>query len=204
MTSDPRRESPLIKLLIDFGPLLVFFLINSFAPVDKGERLFVATGAFMLATAAAMLISKVKLGRISVMLWVTGIFVLLFGGLTLWLHDETFIKIKPTIIYSLFAAILFFGLVTGRPTLQLVLEGAYPGLDGAGWRKLTRNWAWFFVAMAVLNEILWRMLSTDAWVTFKTFGVAPISLVFAFAQAPMMMRHGFGKPADDVPLPPQG
>lgn len=195
MTAE-RSMSTGTKLMIDFGPLLIFFLANSFGGV------FVATAAFMLATAAAMLVSKIKTGGISPMLWFTGLVVAVFGGLTLYLHDETFIKLKPTIIYSMFAAILIFGMVTGRPVLKLVLESAYPSLQDEGWRKLTRNWAIFFVCMAVLNEIVWRSVSTDTWVQFKVWGVTIISLIFAMAQAPILMRHGTQDP--EPPVPPQG
>jgi len=186
----------LFRLGLDFGPLLIFFLINSRMGV------FAATAAFMLATAVAMLLSRIKLGRISPMLWLSGLMVLGFGGLTLYFHNENFIKIKPTIIYSMFAIILFFGLYTGRPTLQLVMETAYPRLDDAGWRKLTRNWGLFFLAMAILNECIWRTQSTSTWIAFKLWGVLPLSLIFAMAQAPILMKHGAKEP--EPPVPPQG
>ncbi len=187
-----------LKLAVDFGPLLIFFIMNSLKGV------FAATAAFMLATAAAMLISKIRTGRVSAMLWLSGIMVLGFGGLTLWLHDVTFIKLKPTIVYLMFASILFFGLFSGRPTLKIVLEAAYPGLDDAGWHKLSRNWGFFFVAMAVLNEIVWRTQTTDFWVAFKLWGVTPLSLVFAMAQAPIMMKHGVKPEKVEPPITPQG
>ena len=187
-----------VKLAIDFGPLLIFFVANSLGGI------FVATASFMLATAIAMLVSKLKAGTISPMLWFTGIVVLVFGAATLYLHDESFIKLKPTIIYSMFASILFFGMATGRPMLKLVLESAYPALDDDGWRKLTRNWALFFTAMAILNEAVWRSVSTDTWVQFKVWGVTTLSLVFALAQAPILMRHGAGDKASEESIPPQG
>src|SRR5690606_30931510 len=130
----------------------------------------IATSAFMIATVAAMLISWMKAGRISPMLWITGALVVVFGGLTVWFHDETFIKVKPTIVYTMFAVILGYGLATGRPLLRMLLESAYPGLDDIGWRKLTVNWALFFVGMAVLNEAVWRTQSWDFWVAFKLWG----------------------------------
>lgn len=187
-----------LKLAIDFGPLLIFFLANSYKGV------FAATAAFMLATAVAMLVSKLKVGKVSPMLWLSGMMVLGFGGLTLWLHDETFIKLKPTIVYLMFASILFFGLITGRPTLKIVLETAYPGLDDAGWHKLTRNWGLFFIAMALLNEAVWRTQTTDFWVAFKLWGVIPLSLVFAMAQAPILMKHGMKPDNVEPPITPQG
>jgi intracellular septation protein len=194
--------SPMMRLAVDLGPLIVFFAANSLADI------YVATLAFMIATGVAIALSWVKAGRVSPMLWVSGAAVLLFGGLTLWLHDETFIKVKPTIIYVTFAAILGFGLATGRPTLKLVLEQAYPEMDEIGWRKLTRNWALFFAGMAVLNEAVWRSVSTDMWVQFKVWGVTALSVLFALAQAPILMRHGAvgrePKRPPEPPLPPQG
>ena len=139
------------------------------------------------------------------MLWMTGVLVVVFGGLTLWFHDETFIKIKPTIIYAMFAAILFFGLITGRPVLQSMLGTAYPGLSEPGWRKLTRNWACFFVFMAVLNEAVWRNSTWDFWVAFKVWGAIPLTLLFAIANVPMLLKHGLmveDKAVTDIP--PEG
>lgn len=196
--TEARSMPTSVKLAIDFGPLLIFFLANSFGGI------FVATASFMLATAVAMLVSKLKVGSISPMLWFTGAVVLVFGAATLYLHDETFIKLKPTIIYSMFAAILFFGMATGRPMLKMVLESAYPALDDDGWRKLTRNWALFFTAMAILNEVVWRSVSTDTWVQFKVWGVTTLSLLFALAQAPILMRHGAADKAAEETIPPQG
>ena len=187
-----------LKLAIDFGPLLAFFIANSLAGV------FTATAAFMAATAVTMLVSKMKMGRVSPMLWLSGLMVLAFGGLTLWLHNETFIKVKPTIVYVMFASILFFGLISGKPTLKIVLETAYPGLDEAGWHKLTRNWGLFFIAMALLNEAVWRTQSTDFWIAFKLWGVVPLSLVFAMAQAPILMKHGMKLDKAEPPITPQG
>ena len=130
--------------------------------------------------------------------------VLVLGGLTIWLHNETFIKVKPTIYYALVAGLLTFGLMTGRPLLKLVLGSAYPGLDEEGWRKLTRNWAIFFVVMAVVNEAVWRNSTTDFWIAFKLWGVVPATLLFAVANVPMLMRHGLSaeepKPVEPGPV----
>jgi intracellular septation protein len=178
------------KLLIDLGPLLIFFLVNFLAPVPAVLKIFVATGAFMIAMVIAMIFSALRFGKISPMLWFSGLMVVVLGGLTIWLHNETFIKMKPTIYYSLTAAILSFGLFTGKPLLKTVLEASFPGLDGEGWIKLTRNWAVFFVALAILNEIVWRNSSTDFWVGFKLWGVIPATMIFTFANLPMMIRHG--------------
>jgi intracellular septation protein len=199
--------SPGAKLAIDFGPLLIFFLVNMFAPVSGIEKIFVATGAFMIATILAMIGSKLAHGAISLMLWFNGAMVVLFGGATLWLHDATFIKVKPTIYYVMLAAILFFGLVAKRPTLKLVLGSAYPGLTERGWTILSRNWAWFFAAMAIANEAVWRHVSTDAWVAFKLWGALPATIIFAFANVPLLMRHGMGDDAAEkemAQVPPEG
>jgi intracellular septation protein len=189
------------KLLIDLGPLLVFFLVNFLAPVPTFMKIFVATGAFMVAMVAAMLFSAIRYRRISPLLWFSGIMVVVLGGLTIWLHDETFIKMKPTVYYALVAALLTFGLVTDRPLLQRVLGSTYPGLDEAGWTKLTRNWAVFFVFMAALNETVWRNSSTSFWIGFKLWGALPLTFLFAAANIPMLMRHGLMK-EDAVPVEP--
>ena len=189
------------KLLIDLGPLLVFFLVNFFAPVPQILKIFVATGAFMVAMVAAMLFSALRYRSISPLLWFSGIMVVLLGGLTIWLRDETFIKMKPTIYYLLVAGLLGFGLATGRPLLQRVLGSAYPGLDEPGWTKLTRNWALFFAFMALLNEVVWRNSSTSFWIGFKLWGALPLTFLFAAANIPMLLRHGLMK-EDAVPAEP--
>lgn len=189
------------RLLIDLGPLLVFFLANFFAPVPDVAKIFVATGAFIVAMVAAMLFSAIRYRRISPLLWFSGIMVVVLGGLTIWLHDRTFIQIKPTIYYTLVAGLLGFGLVTGRPLLQQVLGSTYPGLDEDGWRKLTRNWALFFAFMAVLNEAVWRNTSWDFWIGFKLWGALPLTFLFAAANIPMLLRHGLTK-EDATPTEP--
>ena len=187
------------RLLIDLGPLLVFFGVN-FATGD----IIMATGAFMVAITAAMIVSKLKYRHISPMLWFSGVMVLVLGGVTIWLHDETFIKIKPTIYYVMVSSILLFGLFTGRNLLKAVLGTAYPGLSERGWQILNRNWALFFLAMAVLNEAVWRNSSTDFWIGFKIWGFVPATFIFALAHIPMLMRHGLtleeGK--EEPPVPP--
>jgi intracellular septation protein len=197
--------SPGLRMLIDFGPLAVFFAVNSFAPGIQIQRVITATAAFMVAMVAAMLLSWWKARHISPMLWITAALVLPFGALTIYFHDQTFIQIKPTIVYTMFAVILGYGLVAGKPLLQMLLEQAYPGLSAKGWRLLTINWAGFFVAMAVLNEAMRQALDWDAWVTFKTWAVIPLTLVFAMLNIPMLLKHGLqlDKP-EDTPLPPEG
>jgi intracellular septation protein len=173
-----------LKLALDFGPLLVFFGANKLGDV------FMATAAFMAATLLAMLISLWKTRHIPPMLIFTGIIVIVFGGLTLWMQDATFIKLKPTLIYGMFAGILLFGMATKRSYLKLVLGEALPALDDAGWAKLTRNWAVFFIMLMGANEVARQMLTTDQWVNFKVWGVTAATFVFALAQAPLLSRHG--------------
>jgi intracellular septation protein len=189
------------KLLIDLGPLLVFFLVNFLAPVPAVMKIFVATGSFMVAMIAAMLFSAIRYHRISALLWFSGIMVVILGGLTIWLHDETFIKLKPTLYYLLVAGLLAFGLATDRPLLQRVLGSTYPGLDETGWNKLTRNWAIFFAFMACLNEAVWRNSSTSFWIGFKLWGALPLTFLFAAANIPMLLRHGLMK-EDAIPVEP--
>lgn len=180
----PRRvPSPTVKAILDFAPLLVFFVANRVADI------YVATAAVMATTLLSMAIAHFRYGRIPPMLWLVGVMVFVFGTATLVLHDPAFIKIKLTVIYVLLASVLIFGAVTGRPLLKLVLGDAFTGLSDAGWAKLTRNWIIFFIALAVLNEVLRRNLSTDDWVTFKVWGVTGLTFIFALAQTPILMRH---------------
>lgn len=184
----PKKHlAPLSKLALDLGPLLLFFFANSYGGI------YFATGAFMVATVVTLAISYYLIRRFPVMPIFTAVIVMVFGALTLWLHDDTFIKLKPTIIYVMFAAILLFGLATGRPLFQLVLDGAFH-MKEEGWKLLTRNWAFFFLAMAVVNEFVWRSFTTDQWVTFKTFGFLPLTVVFALLQAPIMAKYSIKDP----------
>ena len=195
--AETREPSGAGRLLVDVGPLLVFFLVNFFAPVPGALKIFVATGAFMAAMIAALIYSAMRYRHVSPLLLFSGVMVVVLGGLTIWLHNETFIKIKPTIYYGIVAALLTFGLATGRPLLKSVLGSTYPGLDEDGWRKLTRNWAIFFAVMAVVNEAVWRNSTTDFWISFKLWGAIPATLLFAFANVPMLLRHGLA--LDDKP-----
>jgi intracellular septation protein len=199
--SVPREPQGGARLLIDLGPLLVFFLVNFLAPVPAVMKIFVATGAFMVAMVIAMIFSALRYRRISPLLWFSGVMVLLLGGLTIWLHDETFIKMKPTIYYVLVAGLLTFGLLTDRPLLQRVLGSTYPGLDETGWSKLTRNWALFFAFMAIVNEAVWRNSSTQFWIGFKIWGALPLTFLFAAGNIPMLLKHGLMK-EDAVPAEP--
>ncbi len=195
--------SPGLRMALDYGPLIVFFAVNFLAPGLPLVRLMFATGAFVVATGIAMAVSFAKTRHISPMLWLTGILVIVFGGLTLYFHDPKFIQMKPTFIYSLLAALLGFGLLTGRPLLQSMLESAYPGLSALGWKKLTFNFMLFFIGMAILNEIVRRNYSQDFWVGFKLWGAIPLTVLFSVANLPMLLRHGLNTDAP-VELPPEG
>ena len=174
--------NPVVKLSLDLGPLLIFFGAYSRAGIMAG------TAAFMVATVLALAIGYALTRRIAILPLATAVIVLIFGGLTLIFDNELFIKLKPTIIYSLFAFVLFGGLGLGRPLLK-PLMGMMVQLNEAAWRVLTLRWAWFFVLCAILNETVWRNFSTDTWVAFKVFGFTPITIVFALAQVPFIHRH---------------
>jgi intracellular septation protein len=182
----PPELNPLLKLALDIGPLLLFFFVNT------RWGIFAATGVFMAATLVSIAVTYAMAGRIPVMPLVSAIVVMVFGGLTLYLQDETFIKLKPTIIYALFAILLLGGLAVGRSLLAMVLDSMFQ-LTDEGWRKLTLRWGVFFTVMAVLNEAVWRSVSTDAWVAFKTFGFLPLTILFALAQTPLIVRHSADK-----------
>jgi intracellular septation protein len=179
---DKTRPHPLFKLATELGPLMVFFVANA------KFNLFVATGAFMVAVIAAMIASYVVTRHVPMMAIVTAVIVIVFGTLTLVLHDETFIKVKPTIVYTLFAAILGGGLLFGRSFIAVMFDQMF-NLTPQGWRILTLRWSFWFLAMAVLNEIIWRTQSTDVWVTFKAFGMVPLTMLFAVTQMPLIKRH---------------
>ena len=180
------------KLALEFGPLLVFFLSNQFGTqlfgVDGHTKIFWATGLFMVATVIALTASRMLYGRIPMMPLVSGVFVCVFGGLTLWMQEELFIKLKPTIVNSLFAAILFVGLLNGRSLLKYLFGEVFQ-LREPGWRILTFRWACFFVFLAIVNEIVWRSFSTDFWAGFKLFGIMPITMIFAVSQIGLLQRY---------------
>lgn len=180
--ADKKATSPLVKLAIDFGPLIVFF-----ASFKLGD-IYLATGTFMVASVIAMIASRVITGSVAPMLKVTFVIVMVMGGLTLYLQDETFVKMKLTVVNGLIAAVLLFGLMTGRLYIKMVMELAFE-MDDEGWRKFTRNYVSFLVVMAVVNELIWRTQSTDFWVNFKTFGYMGATFVFIMAQMPMMMKY---------------
>ena len=221
------------RALVDYGPLALFFVANFVVPgeiarrivgaftstlADVGRiealllaRVIVATSVFVIASLAAIVFARVKLGRIPPMLLISAGLVIVFGGLTMYFRDPRFIQTKPTIVYAIMAATLVFGLATGRPLLQQLLGNTYPGLQASGWRKLTINWATFFAIMAVLNEAVWRGAAAmygegpgwNLWAIYKVWIVIPGTLVFAAANVPMLLRHGL-KLNDEPPVPPEG
>ncbi len=187
--AETRKLHPLLKLLLEMGPLGVFFGVNT------AFGIFAGTAAFMGATVVALLVSYGIARTIPIMPLVTAVFVLIFGGLTLYLADDLFIKLKPTIVNLLFATILFIGLVTGRLFIKLLLESAFQ-LTDRGWLLLTRAWIGFFLLLAAVNEFVWRNYPTDIWVNFKVFGVMPMTLLFTFMLFPIILRHSI-QPVDD-------
>ena len=182
-----KAENPWLKLTLELGPLLVFFFANG------RFGIFAATGAFMAAMAVSLAASWAINRRLAVMPLVTGIVVAIFGTLTLVLHDDTFIKMKPTIVNVLFGGALLGGLAFGKTLLGYVFDGAFH-LDAAGWRKLTIRWGLFFLLLAVLNEAIWRTQSTEFWIAFKVWGIMPLTLLFSVAQLPLLTRHAIERP----------
>jgi intracellular septation protein len=181
--TEPSPSAPQwLKPTVDYGPLAAFF--GTYLLSD----LMVATAVLIGATAVALALSLAVVRRVPILPLVTAVVVGVFGGLTLWLNDPTFIKIKPTIVQALFSLVLFGGLAFGRPLLSPLLGAAWP-MDQEGWRRLTFRFAVFFAAMALLNEAVWRTQSTDFWVYFKVFGIMGLTILFAVAQAPLMKRH---------------
>jgi intracellular septation protein len=190
----PRKTlNPIVKFILELGPLALFFAVYSRLGI------FAATGILMATVLVTLGVSYAMLRRIPIMPLVTAVIVVIFGSLTLIFHDETLIKIKPTALYILFGAALFVGLWLNKPLLKILFDGALHVTD-EGWRKLTWRWAFFFLALAVLNEIVWRTQTTDLWVKLKTFGFLPLTLLFALAQTPLIMKYEAKDeaPSDDL------
>lgn len=189
-----------MKLAVEIGPLAVFFGTYVIAKRSLGSEvdgIIWATGTFIVASLVALLTSWRVEGRVQPTSLVTFVIVVLMGGLTIYLGDETFIKRKPTLVSGTLGAVLLGGLAVGRPLIK-PLFGSTFALDDAGWRALTLRWGLFFLVLAVLNEIVWRNMSTDAWVNYKTFGILPLSLAFVAAQLPLIQRHS----TESSPGPP--
>ena len=184
--AEKKRLNPVLKLVLDIGPLVLFFATNA------KFGIYAATGTFMAAILIALAVSYAMTRHLAVMPLVTAVIVLLFGGLTLILHDDQFIKLKPTIIYVLFGGTLVGGLIFGKPLLGMVFDSVFQ-LQEEGWRKLTWRWAFFFFALAILNEIVWRTQTTDFWVSFKLFGVVPLTFLFAALQVPLLTKYSTEK-----------
>lgn len=195
--SKAEKQNPLLKMALELGPLLIFFfgnlrgewLAKTFPELTAiGGPLLIATALFMVATVISLIISKIVFKHLPVMPFVSGIVVLVFGGLSIWLQDETFIKMKPTIVNTLFGVVLLGGLAFGTSLLGYVFNAAFQ-LDAEGWKKLTLRWGIFFLFLAVLNEVVWRNFSDDVWVSFKVWGTMPITILFTLAQMPLIMKH---------------
>ena len=191
------KQNPMLKLMLEIGPLLVFFfgnlrgewLVKTLPALSLvGGPLFVATALFMVATVLSLIVSKIVFHHLPVMPFVSGVVVLVFGSLSIYLQDDTFIKMKPTIVNTLFGVVLLGGLLFGKSLLGYVFNAAFQ-LDETGWRKLTFRWGIFFLFLAVINEVVWRNFSNDAWVNFKVWGTMPITILFTLTQMPLIMRH---------------
>jgi len=180
--ADRKQLHPGLKLVLDIGPLVLFFAANA------RFGIFTATAVFMVAVLIALAVAYARTRRIEMMPLVTAVIVVIFGGLTIVLHDELFIKLKPTIIYLLFGSTLAVGLAFGKSFMGVLFDSVFD-LTDEGWRRLTVRWVLFFFALAILNEIVWRNFSTDFWVSFKLFGVVPLALLFSALQYPLLVKH---------------
>lgn len=199
-----KPKSGWLNLAVDYGPVIVFFLVyRLFSPQDRedsvGEVLAVirATASFMVAAIIALGVSRWKLGRISPMLWLSTLLIVGFGSVTIFLQDPLYIQLKPTVIYLLFGALLMIGVARGKALLKYLLEAAFEGLNEQGWMKLSRNWGLFFFALAVLNEVLRHTLSFGDWIAAKLWVFLPLTFLFTFVQIPMLLRHGLAEAAQD-------
>ncbi len=200
MTEATKQKSGWLNLVVDYGPVIVFFAVYKyFSPADRensvAEVLAVIKGtvSFMVAAVAALLVSKWKLGKISPMLWLSTVLIVGFGGLTVLLNDPIWIQVKPTAIYLLFGVVLLIGFWRGKALLKLLLEAAFEGLSDEGWMKLSRNWGLFFLVLAAGNEGLRHWLSFGDWIAAKLWVFLPATFLFTFAQIPMLMRHGLAE-----------
>lgn len=203
--ADKPKINPVLKLALELGPLVVFFFVNAkgAALIERfglenlfPQPIFLATAVFMVVMLISIAVSWILSRHLAIMPLITGVVVLVMGGLTLWLQDDTFIKVKPTIVNVFFGAVLLIGLAFGRSLLAYVFDAAF-ALDTQGWRKLTLRWGIFFLFLAGLNEFVWRTQSTDFWVAFKVWGTMPLTMIFALAQLPLMQKHMLPDPEDE-------
>ena len=195
---EKRELAPLLKIALELGPLVTFFIANTRGDylIDNfeafagfGEPIFLATAAFMVAFFISLTVTYALVRKLPIMPMVSGVVVLIFGGLTLYLQDDLFIKLKPTIVNVMFGSVLLVGLMFQKPLLEYVFADAFK-LHHEGWVKLSFRWGIFFFFLALLNEITWRNFSTDFWVAFKVWGVFPITMVFTMFQLPLLKRYG--------------
>ena len=203
MEASQKPKSGWLNLVVDYGPVAVFFLVyRHYAPADHqspiAEVLAVikGTACFMVAAVIALLVSKWKLGKISPMLWLSTGLIVVFGGMTILLRDQIWIQIKPTVIYALFGTALLAGVMRGKALLRTLLEAAFEGLSDEGWMKLSRNWGVFFFFLAILNEVLRRQLSFGDWIAAKLWLFLPLTFLFTFLHIPMLLRHGLAQEAE--------
>ena len=193
-----------LNFALDFGPLLLFFVASKLGstPSDPTQGAIVGTATFMVAILIATIVSKLKLGKISPMLKLTAALGIFFGALTILFHDESFIMLKPTVVYGFFAVLLLGGWMRGKAMLKYVLELAFEGVNEAGWLKLSRNWGVFFVVLAIANVAMWRMLSFETWLAIKVWGMMVVLFLFSLANIPMLLKHGLtlGEPPETLPL----
>lgn len=180
----------IVKLLIELGPIAVFFYANGHYADENGlGGIIPATKVFMIAMAISMVCSKIFLKKIAAMLWISAALVAIFGGLTIYFDNELFIKLKPTILYTLFGGTLIGGVLAGKPLLRNLMEAGFPPIEEIAWIKMSRNWGLFFFGCAILNEILWRNLSNADWIAAKIWVFMPLSFIFAMAQMPIVLKH---------------
>ena len=209
MSETPKKGAGWVRMAVDYGPMAAFFLAYKLwhpaksAPEGVGEVVAItkSTGVFVVATLVALVVSKWKLGKIAPMLWLSSGLVVFFGGLTIVFHDATFVQIKPTAIYVLSGGALLVGVWRGTALLKILLDDAFAGLSDRGWMLLSRNWGWFFMALAVLNEVLRQIYNQahhnlDTWIALKLYLFMPLSFLFTFAHMPMLLRHGLGQEAE--------
>jgi intracellular septation protein len=194
--SNKSKSGSAWTLLLDYGPLLVFFI--TYKVMGSGlQGTLAATLAFMVAAVVSIAVGLMVVGRVSPMVWLSTGLIVGFGAITLYLRDPKFIQMKPTIIYLLFAGTLLVGLLKRKALLRWLFGPVFPGLSDEGWLKLSRNWALFFLALAIANEVMRATLSFDTWLTLKVWGVSVVSFVFAISNVPMLLRHGLEPESKD-------